>query len=248
MGHEQPTGRGEGDEAQAAPPGDERCGGCTGEHRARGTVVAALAGDPEAPAMRVVMHNRHANPSFASQVIGRSWPMSLTAILLSSMALSACGGDSAPSGAAETSPTATVLTAPPATTATTAPPTTPTATTGVPPASATTGTDTVAPEERPGGAGDEEPTRIPAQVTIDGATATPATITVAAFLPIELRIVAHDGVRRATLDAPGGGTIDLTGGEATRRLDGLKPGRYTLTTDSGARMTLRVTPGGEVGP
>lgn len=170
--------------------------------------------------------------------------MSLAAIVLSSIALAGCGGDNEDAGATVTATTPVATMAPTAT----GTPTTPTATTGVPPAAATTGTDTVAPEDRPGGAGDEEAVRVPAEIAVDGADATPKTITLPAFLPIELRITVKGGAQRAQLDAPGAGTIDLSGGSATVRLDGLKPGTYTLTTDSGARATLTVTPGGEVGP
>jgi hypothetical protein len=189
-------------------------------------------------------------------LIGRRGAMLLSLLVLSSSAL-ACGGK----GGGPTTPESVAqqpVSAPPASTTaapkagapsatTTAPtstapapaPTAPTATTGVPPAG----------EAQPGGGGDEQPARTPAAFTVDGATITPATITVAAFLAIDVAVTARHTAQRVELQAPGGGVIDVSaGGTAHRLLGGLKPGDYALTTAAGGRATLHVVSGGAPGP
>ncbi|QEC47518.1 hypothetical protein FSW04_07950 [Baekduia soli] len=144
-------------------------------------------------------------------------------------------------------PTTATPTTTPATTpaATTPAATTPTATTGVPaPGTATTTTG----EDQPGGAGDEEAIRTPAAFTVGGQGFTPARITVAAFLPVDVALTARAGGYRVTVDAPGGGTVDVAPGATTHvRLGGLKAGDYAITTTSG-RATLHVVAGGDPGP
>jgi hypothetical protein len=124
-------------------------------------------------------------------------------------------------------------TATPSVTATT-PSTTPTATTGEPGGA---------------GAGDEEPIRTPATFLIGPDGISPATVTVAAFLAIDVTLTSKTGPHKVTIDAPGGGTVDVAAG-GTRHvlLGGLKPGDYPITTDAGARATLHVVSGGAPGP
>jgi hypothetical protein len=122
----------------------------------------------------------------------------------------------------------------------TAPKTTPTA----------TGPSTVpGGESGPGGAGDEEPARTPAMFVVTAGHLSPATVTAAAFLAIDVSVTTHDGPQRVTIDAPGGSTFTVAAG-GTRHvlLDGLKPGDYPVTTTAGARATLHVVRGGAPGP
>jgi hypothetical protein len=189
-------------------------------------------------------------------LIGRRGAMLLSLLVLSSSALG-CGGK----GGGPTTPDSVAqqpVSAPPASTTAAPKATTPTATATAPtstaPAStttaptATTGVPTGG-ETQPGGAGDEQPARTPAAFTVDGATITPATITVAAFLAIDVAVTARHTAQRVELQAPGGGVIDVgAGGTAHRVLGGLKPGDYALTTAAGGRATLHVVSGGAPGP
>lgn len=195
------------------------------------------------------------------EVIGRSCRMSQslrrgTAVALGVAALAVAGcGDDGATVAQESTSAVPAATAPADVPTTTTPPaaepapstaesgtgteTVPTATTGAP-----TG------ESGEGGAGDEEAIRVPAafRVAADG-TVTPRTITVPAFLPVELSITAVGEDRRVTIDAPGAGTFAVAaGGTARKRVAGLKAGEYDVTVAGGGRATLRVTPGGDAGP
>jgi len=77
----------------------------------------------------------------------------------------------------------------------------------------------------------------------------PATVTAAAFLAIDVSVTSQAGPQQVTIDAPGGTTFTVAGG-GTRHvlLDGLKPGDYPITTAAGARATLHVVSGGAPGP
>jgi hypothetical protein len=147
------------------------------------------------------------------------------------------GGSTDPGVTAEQPAVVPTPAEPPVTTTAGKPPTTatePTATTGVPTATTPDG----------GGGGDEEPIRVPAAFTVTGSAITPATVTVPAFLAVEVRITAKDGkAHDLRLDAPGGGPIALAAGGSTKvRLTGLQPGSYPLIADGGRlRATLRVT-------
>jgi len=159
---------------------------------------------------------------------------------LAALALAAagCGGDDEP--------------------ASTAPPT---ATTGVPVGGVTqtqTQTQTRTPtptqtastgESGAGGAGDEEAIRTPVALTAAGGTLSPTTVTVPAFLALEITVTAKDAGLTATIDAPGGGTLAVpAGGRATKRLAGLKPGDYVVSVPDGGKTTLHVVNGGDPGP
>jgi hypothetical protein len=153
-------------------------------------------------------------------------------------------------GPAATVPTTTVVT--PTTSTPTSTSTNPTATTGVPTGGVkptTTGGAPAGGEQGQGGAGDEEAARVPVTLTADGASLSPTTVTIPAFLAIELRVTARGGAEKLTISAPGGGTLAVAAGQtATKRLAGLKPGDYTVTTAGGAKTTLRVVNGGDPGP
>lgn len=156
-----------------------------------------------------------------------------TAVVLAAVALAACGDDAGPTGSgegAEPAGTGTVV-------ATTPTVTTPTATTGVPTGGVTTGEG----ESGEGGAGDEEPARAPVALTHRDGALSPTTVTVPAFLSLEIRI--SGSATTATL--PGGAKLTAPG---TKTIAGLKPGKYTISTSDGAKTTLDVVNGGDPGP
>jgi hypothetical protein len=149
---------------------------------------------------------------------------------------------------AATVPTATAVT--PSTSTSTS--TNPTATTGVPTGGVkptTTGGAPAGGEQGEGGAGDEEAVRVPVTLTADGGALSPTVVTIPAFLAVELRVSAKGGAEKLTISAPGGGTLPVAAGQtATKRLAGLKPGDYAVTTADGGKATLHVVSGGDPGP
>jgi hypothetical protein len=162
------------------------------------------------------------------------------------VALAACGDDAKTTGSgegAEPSGTSSVTTT--AAPTSTAPTTTPTATTGVPVGGVTTGettsTSTSTGESGAGGAGDEEPARVPVTLTHSGGALSPTTVTVPAFLSLEIRISGP----KATATLPDGGRLPVPG---TKTIAGLKPGKYTISTADGGKTTLDVVSGGDPGP
>jgi hypothetical protein len=194
-------------------------------------------------------------------VTRRSVAVLAAAVLAIVPGAAGCGGDdepaattSTPSDAAGPTTGAAPATSPEATEPTVATPTTttttPTATTGVPKGGVTQTTPATSTGESGAGGGDEEPARVPVFLTASGATLSPTTVTVPAFLTVEVRIAGRGGATKATISAPGGGApLDVpAGGTAVRRLTGLKPGDYTVTTSAGGRTTLHVVNGGDPGP
>lgn len=149
-----------------------------------------------------------------------------------------------------TAPTTTTVT--PTTSTSTSTSTNPTATTGVPPGGAkpeTTGGAPAGGEQGEGGAGDEEGARVPVTLTADGGSLSPTVVTIPAFLAVELRVSAKGGAEKLTIFTPGGGTLSVAAGKtATKRLTGLKPGDYPVTTAGGGKAMLRVVSGGDPGP
>jgi hypothetical protein len=160
------------------------------------------------------------------------------------VALGACGGDDEPAAttAAPTPEATTTAAAPaPATTTATEPPT---ATTGVPKGGVTTGETTSTSgggESGAGGAGDEEPARVPVTLTHASGRLSPTTVTVPAFLTLEITISGP----ATTATLPGGRALVVPG---TQTLTGLKPGNYTISTADGGKTTLNVVNGGDPGP
>jgi hypothetical protein len=191
---------------------------------------------------------------------------------VAALAAAGCGDDDTTSATVVQQPTTAVApaTGPDATvpTTTTATPTTttdgggggtgtstsmdPTATTGVPPGGVDPSKNGGSPangEQGEGGAGDEEAARVPVTLTTAGASLSPTTVTIPAFLAIELRVTAKGGAEKLTISAPGGGTLSVGAGQtATKSLAGLTPGDYSVTTASGGKSTLRVINGGDPGP
>jgi hypothetical protein len=146
----------------------------------------------------------------------------------------------------------TTTTGTPTTSTSTPTATNPTATTGVPPGGVkppTTGGAPAGGEQGEGGAGDEEVARVPVTLTAEGGSLSPTVVTIPAFLAVEVRVRAKGGAEKLTIAAPGGGTLSVAAGEtATKRLVGLKPGDYPVTSAGGGKATLHVVSGGDPGP
>jgi hypothetical protein len=160
-------------------------------------------------------------------------------------ALSACGSDetssSAPSQTATSVPTSSATTEAPTATAMSAP---------SPPPDAPTPSPTATGENQEGGGGDEAEARVPVEVTVgtDGAIS-PAAVAVPAFLALELRVrnrTAGSITVNWTASEPSG-TFEVGAGKVgTRRVAGVKKGRYPLAV-SGAG-TATVISGAQPGP
>ena len=98
------------------------------------------------------------------------------------------------------------------------------------------------------GAGDEEPIRQPARFTIDAATVTPASVTVAPFLTVALEVANVDeAVHRVKLIGTDVAFALQPGQAEIRMLPGLKAGMYTLSVDGGATAAPLVV-GDQAGP
>jgi hypothetical protein len=153
-----------------------------------------------------------------------------------------CGGDdSGASGStAASNPTVTesltaTLSRPAPSTATAPPPAT-----VAPPGGATS------PEDQPGGAGDEQPIRVPARFTFSGAGLSPAEVAVPAFLNIRLIGVSKDGQPHELVFQ--GTTVEVPAdGRAAADVGGLKKGRYGVTID-GRENAATIVSGAEPGP
>jgi hypothetical protein len=159
------------------------------------------------------------------------------------------GGGDAPAGASATvapppsvtpgeTPTATATASPPVARAKDAP---------SPPPDAPTATPTT-PEDAPGGAGDEKAARVPVKLTVqpDGQLV-PATVSVPAFLALELTIRNRTPAPVTVTMEHVPGALDVEpGATATERLDGLPKGRYEVAARGAGTAT--VIAGVEPGP
>jgi hypothetical protein len=160
------------------------------------------------------------------------------AVIAAALALAGCGEEDPPraSGPAPTEPPSS---APPPTRAPAEPPAG-MATTPTEPEAATS------PEEQKGGAGDEEPIRVPATFTFTRKGVTPPVVAVPAFLTIELAGVSKDG-KPHTLNFEGTVIEVPAGGRGSARIEGRKAGRYPLAVD-GRPNAVTIVSGAEPGP
>jgi hypothetical protein len=170
---------------------------------------------------------------------------SLLPLLALVLALAACGSDDEPAATAPAATTPPTASAPEAT---------------APPADATQPGTTSVPrpeaEGRPGGspgtdpdAGGEQAVRVPASfVVVAPGRLEPPSITVPAFLAVEISVRSDDGrAHRLVLETPTPHTLDVRAGErAAARIPGLRAGAYPVTLDGRVAGTL--VAGGEVGP
>ena len=152
--------------------------------------------------------------------------------LLVVVALAGCGGDDEQTSATQATPAP-----PPSQTATATPSPTPTAT---PTPSATTQPTPTAtsPEDQPGGAGDEEAIRVPAEFTISpDLKISPQQISVPAYLQIEITVrnksdqpvdVTWAGAKLMTVQAHGGASTTVKGRKKGSYVVSAKPGGDAL--------------------
>jgi hypothetical protein len=152
----------------------------------------------------------------------------LLAVLVVAAAVAGCGGDddqtAAPSPAATETPTPS-----------------PTASASTQPL------PSVSPEDEPGGQGDEQPIRVPAEFTFaDGGAVKPTQVAIPAFFTIQLIVhnttsqpidVSFDGDKVLTVDA---------GGTGKKELEGRKRGSYVL--DAGSAGQALIVTGAKPGP
>lgn len=153
------------------------------------------------------------------------------------IALGGCGGDDEEPSSA---PTATVPTET-ATTETETAPTVESTVTEVAP-------EATAPEEQPGGAGDEEPARTLALFTADNGRITPRVVRVPAFISIQVELRSKDGgeygLRFGDETIRAGGEIN----SASTTIDGLRPNEAVVGQPTGAGNRVRVEATAEPGP
>jgi hypothetical protein len=150
-------------------------------------------------------------------------------------ALVGCGGDDEPEQT--TAPTAT---------ATPTPTAAPTETATASPTSTATATPTENPEDQPGGAGDEEPVRVPVEFTVRDRGITPPQVAVPAFLGLEL-IVNNELADPVEVTVEGSEPLSVGPGETGRmRLEGRRKGQYIV--DFGAAGQALLLTGAEPGP
>jgi hypothetical protein len=161
-------------------------------------------------------------------------------VLLAAAALAGCGGDDEQTSATQATPAP-----PPSQTATATPTATATAT-PTPSATAQPSPTATSQEDQPGGAGDEEAIRVPAEFTISPAgKLTPPQISVPAFLQIEITVRNRSG---QPVDVTWAGdklmTVQPHGGASTI-VKGRKKGSYVLSANPGgdALIVTGVEPG-----
>ncbi|MBJ7519235.1 MAG: hypothetical protein JHC84_06030 [Solirubrobacteraceae bacterium] len=100
-------------------------------------------------------------------------------------------------------------------------------------------------EAQEGGAGDEEGIRVPVDLLVSADAVAPPTVTVPAFLPLQVTARATDATEHRVMVA--GATLTVgASGTASARLDGLRRGTYPVTVDGRALGELIV--GDEPGP
>jgi len=164
----------------------------------------------------------------------------LVLVLAVVAALAGCGGDDQPQTAAPATPSPTTT---PAETATATATPTPSAT------ASPTGTEAptpAKPEEQPGGAGDEEPIRVPIEFTVRDRGISPAQVAVPAFLRMEL-IVHNETAGTVTARLQGAAPLTVGSGETGRvRLAGRKKGQYVV--DFGEAGQALLITGAKPGP
>lgn len=118
-----------------------------------------------------------------------------------------------------------------------------------------TETDPPAAEEQPpdaedteGGAGDEEPARVPAMFSGEDGRITPAVVRVPAFIAIRVELSSADG-REYGLTFKGE-TVTVSGGlgSVSTTIDGLRPGETVVGVPTGGGPRVRIEASAEPGP
>jgi hypothetical protein len=154
-------------------------------------------------------------------------------------ALAGCGG-----GSSDTAAPATPQPAPSA--ATEAPTETASPTTSATPTPTTQPLPSVQPEDQPGGAGDEEAIRVPAQFKVTANAVDPPLIQLPAFLSIEL-IVRNERSSPIVARLEGAEPMTVAAGDTGHMVvPGRKRGRYSV--DFGNGQTALLITGARPGP
>jgi hypothetical protein len=158
-------------------------------------------------------------------------------MLLVAAALAGCGGDEAQTAAPST-PAPAPSAATEAATETARATASPTATEQPLPS--------VGPEDQPGGAGDEEPIRVPVWFTITDAGIDPDQVAIPAFLAIELTVINKTG-QQVVVRLEGAEPMTVAAGRTARaRLEGRKKGSYVV--DAGQAGQALLVTGAKPGP
>ena len=165
--------------------------------------------------------------------------MATALVFALALGFSGCGGDDKEPASTATTPTETALTE------------TQTAVTETEQEAPEVETETEpaeAPEDEPGGAGDEEPARTLALFTADNGRITPRVVRVPAFISIQVELRSKDGreyrLRFADVTITAGGGL----ASASTTIDGLRPGKAIVGTPSGAGNRVRIEATAEPGP
>jgi cytoskeletal protein RodZ len=150
--------------------------------------------------------------------------------------LAGCGGDDQDETASPATPSPAATATPPATA-------TPSAT---PTATATATATPQNPEDQPGGAGDEEPVRVPVEFTVRDRGISPPQVAVPAFLALEL-VIHNQTAGTVVARLEGAEPLTVGAGETGRaRLEGRKKGQYVV--DFGDLGQALLISGTEPGP
>jgi hypothetical protein len=158
------------------------------------------------------------------------------ATVLAAAALAGCGGDDGEQSSTTPAPAPSTATE----TATPADSATPS------PSATEQPLPSVSPEDQPGGAGDEEPTRVPVEFTITDGKISPPQVAVPAFLALEL-IVHNESSAQVVVRLEGAQPMTVGAGDTGRaRLEGRKKGSYPV--DAGEAGQALLVTGAEPGP
>jgi hypothetical protein len=165
--------------------------------------------------------------------------------VLALLALGGCGDDEK----APTQPPAGGETSVTRSHASSAPTSAPAPTAASTPATATANSST-SPEDQPGGPGDEVPIRVPATFTFARGGLEPPSVSVPAFLAVQLTVVSADGrAHSVRFEGPEPRTLSVpAGGSAGAHFDGFKAGTYALRSLDGNGGDGKLVVGGEPGP
>lgn len=107
---------------------------------------------------------------------------------------------------------------------------------------------TTAPENQPGGGGDEEPARTLALFTADGGRITPRVVRVPAFISIQVELRSKDGAKYGLRF----GDVTITAGgnlhSVSTTIDGLRPNEAVVGRPTGPGNPVRIEATAEPGP
>jgi hypothetical protein len=164
----------------------------------------------------------------------------VTCLAGAGLGVAACGGGSEDQGATGRRPAPPIETAP----RTASTPAQDTGTATQPPAR----TAPKSPEGQPGGAGDEQPARVPASFTGRAGRISPSAVHVPPYIAVRVTLRSGDG--RAYGLRFGGALVRGGGGRGTgsATLNGLRPGKSVTGEPVGGGSPVRIVADAEPGP